>query len=469
MKVFLSGLIALIIISGCSTDDAFESLEFPQEPDQEILYDTSLINKESMWGTLNGHDPSIFKDDDIYYTVSTDATVVGEPAPGIQMRKSSVLINWEYLGIVLDEVPDDAYEWTNATELCAPDLIKMNDKYYMYYSASTFGSNQSWIGLLTSDQIDGPWENEGLVIKSEAGDEHNAIDPAVLLDRDGAPWMVYGSFFGGIYILELDAETGKPLEEGLGTLVVERNESVDNAVEGPYIIFNEEEDQYYLFVSYDSLSADYNIRVARSEQIDGPYIDYVGNNMTDTDIFPYEVGTKLIGSYRFGDEDGWIAPGHNSVLNDDGEFYLIHHARGEQDPNWPYLHVRRILWSDDGWPLVSPERYAGEKEQAISEEALIGNWKYINVNKYNNDLLLSEDIVLAKKGEIENNETIKQWSYSEENSLSFVFEDEDEEKEITGKVMVAWDWENWKTTIIFTGLDEDGNAFWAKKYHHTDD
>lgn len=460
-------LLGIFLVTGCSpnVDQAYEALKFPKEPEKEVLYDTSLINKESQWGTLNGHDPSIFKEEDTYYTVSTDVKVGGSPFPGIQIRKSDDLIEWEYVGTALDSIPQEAYEWTGANELWAPDLIKMNDKYYMYYSASTFGSNQSWIGLLTSESIDGPWEDEGVVIKSATEDEHNAIDPAVSFDRDGNLWMTYGSFFGGIYIIQLDKETGKPLDDDIGSVIAKRNDSVSNAVEGPYIIYNESVDKYFLFVSYDSLSADYNIRVARSDNIDGPYVDYTGNKMTDTDVFPYEVGTKIMGSYRFGTSDGWIAPGHNSVLNDDGDFYLIHHARGEQDPNWPYLHVRKIVWTDDDWPLVSPERYTGEEEQTIPEEAIIGDWKYIYLSKYNNDLIPSEDVVFANKGKVENNDKVKQWNYSDDNQLTLTYEDGDEAHSITGQVMVAWDWDNWKTTIVFTGIDESGTTFWAKKYH----
>lgn len=79
--------------------------------------------------------------------------------------------------------------------------------------------------------------------------------------------------------------------------------------------------------------------------------------MTDTEYQPqFEVGTKILGGYRFSEGEGWGNPGHNAVLRDGDDCFIIHHARGERDPNWPYLHVRRIPWTDDGWPVVSPER-----------------------------------------------------------------------------------------------------------------
>lgn len=457
--------ILLLLFTACSSskEEAMESIKFPEEPPEEALYDTSNIHATSQWGKMNTHDPSIFKDGDTYYTVSTDIKVGGQPAPAIQIRKSDDLITWEYVGTALESVPEDAYEWTNANILWAPDLVKMNGKYHLYYSASTFGSNQSMIGLLTSDSMEGPWKNQGAVIKSSAGGENNAIDPTIINDRDGNPWMVYGSFFGGIYIKQLDAATGMPLDEGVGTLIARRSNDVANAVEGPYITYNEEEDKFYLFVSYDSLSADYNVRVARSENIDGPYVDYTGNEMTDTQTFPFEVGTKLMGGYQFGDEDGWVAPGHNSILNDNGDYYMIHHARGQQDKNWSYLHVRKIVWTEDGWPLLSPERYAGEQEQPIPEEVLPGEWQYIYMSKYFNDVIPSEEFTLTKNGKTEEGSPIKSWEHSGENHLTLVYDDKNGSATITGKLIPAWDWEKWQKTIVFTGIDETGTTFWAKK------
>lgn len=67
-----------------------------------------------------------------------------------------------------------------------------------------------------------------------------------------------------------------------------------------------------------------------------------------------------------------------------GHPYIVHHARGEENPAWPYLHVRKILWSKDGWPMVFLERYAGEKEQSIKKDALTGAWQVIVLDKQDN-------------------------------------------------------------------------------------
>lgn len=447
---------------------------YPKAPPKITLYDLSIINDEKKWTVNNVHDPAIIKaDNGWYYIYSTDVKVGGVPKPGIQIRKSKDLINWQFVGYVFNGkdyvyggIPKGAYEWTQATNLWAPDIKKMNGKYYLYYAASQFGKNQSYIGLATATNPEGPWKDEGEVIKTKQGDVVNAIDPCLTFDANGQPWLVYGSFFGGIYIIKIDKKTGKPAEKGFGKLIARRDMSVQDAIEGPYIIYNQKFKKYYLFVSYDSLFNDYNVRVGRSDKITGPYVDYNGKLMTDIESPPSEIGTKILGGYHFENDDGWIAPGHNSILIDGNDYYIIHHARGALDKNWPYLHVRKILWTDDGWPVVSPERYAGEKEQVLSKDLVVGIWERIVLGPY--DYLQSEPvkITLLKSGKINSENSSDFWTFVSPNTIKLNW-CKDKTKKIyeveTVKVIPAWDWESWKPTLVFTGLSNKGIAVWGKK------
>ena len=225
------------------------AINFPKAPPKENLYDVSKINDEKLWTTNNAHDPSIFKDKDWYYTFSTDAKVGGVPTPGVQIRKSRDLIKWEWVGYAFQNgIPKDAEKWTEATNLWAPDITKIGDIYYLYYCASTFGTNQSFIGLATSKNVEGPYIDKGCVIKTQSGDENNAIDPNISYDTDGKPWMAYGSFFGGIHVVELNETSGELLNKGdQGTLIAKRNESVAGSVEAPYVIYNREFKKYCIF------------------------------------------------------------------------------------------------------------------------------------------------------------------------------------------------------------------------------
>lgn len=440
---------------------------FPDSPGLFTMYDTSIIHEEAAWTIHNAHDPGIIKTDQGYYVFSTDVKVGGELTPGVMVRKSQDLIHWQWVHYALPGIPQVAKDWADSVNLWAPDVVKYGDQYRMYYSASTFGSRQSLIGLQTSASIEGPWTDEGVVIQTRAEDHLNAIDANVLTDAEGRMWMVYGSFFGGIHLIELDKESGKPKNAGFGQLIAKRDRvTEDGAVEGPYIVYNEQFKKYYLFVSYDSLFEDYNVRVARADVITGPYLDYNGQDMSDSEFLPqYEIGTKILGGYRFGDDPGWIAPGHNSVLNDNGSYYMVHHARGEQDKHWAYLHVRKILWTEDGWPVVSPERYAGELEQEIPERLLTGTWERVLMDPSVDGQVQSAPLVFQDNGNVEGAHGAGQWSLDGNRTLTLVWNDIHQGAGRTEKLQLlpAWDWEQNRATLVFTGLNEIGIASWGKQ------
>ncbi len=435
---------------------------YPNEPVKDDLYDESIANNEQLWTIHNVHDPALIKDGDTYYVFSTDAKVGGPPTGGIQIRKSKDLIKWEWVGHAFDKIPEEAFEWTGALGLWAPDVAKYGDTYYLYYAASQFGKNQSFIGVATSKHIEGPWEDQGEVIKTEHGvSGPNAIDPNITFDENGTPWMVYGSFFGGIYLCKIDPSTGKLAEQNEGILLARRPKSVEAAIEGPYIVYHPELKKYYLFVSYDSLFRDYNIRVAVSDRIEGPYLDFNGNDMRDIDIDPNETGLKILGGYKFADKEGWIGPGHNSVLQDNGNFYICHHARGERTKIHHGLHIRKIVWTEDGWPLVSPERYAGEEEQPIDQEEIPGVWDIIIQDKHNNGMICSDVYEITRDGEVHSKNSKGTWKFKENNVAELALSNHLSSAEII--VLTAWDYECWNPTLVFTGKDKQGIVFIGKK------
>jgi arabinan endo-1,5-alpha-L-arabinosidase len=434
---------------------------YPKEPIKYDLYDQLIAAKEELWTIHNVHDPALIKDGDTYYVFSTDAMVGGELPGGIQVRKSKDLIEWQWVGHAFEHIPEEAFAWTGAKGLWAPDVTKYGDTYYLYYAASQFGKNQSFIGVATSKHIEGPWTDQGEVFKTEHGkDKPNAIDPNITFDQDGTPWMVYGSFFGGIYLSKIDPATGKLAEQNEGKLIARRHHSVEAAVEGPYILYHPELKKYYLFVSYDSLFNTYNIRVAKADHIEGPYLDFDGNVMTNIEIEPNETGMKVLGGYKFGQAEGWIGPGHNSVLKDGDQYFICHHARGERTKKHHALHIRRILWTEDGWPLVSPERYAGEIEQSIDPDAIAGTWECILFDKHENNQIRSSLFELLPDGKIASEEN-GYWKYVNYNLFELFISGTFGKQNII--VLPAWNWSSWKSTLVFTGKNENGYVMIAKK------
>ena len=166
-------------------------------------------------GDLAAHDPAIVASGDggPWYVFATGSSA-GDG--NIQIRRSDDGLHWEYAGEVWKKKPEWIVEAVpKVANLWAPELIEHDGTWYLYYAASSFGSNHSVIALATNttldrDDPDYEWVDRGLVLASETSDDFNAIDPAIIEDADGTPWMAFGSFWSGIRMVELDWSDGKP-------------------------------------------------------------------------------------------------------------------------------------------------------------------------------------------------------------------------------------------------------------------
>jgi len=296
------------------------------------------------------HDPVIIQDGDVYYLFSTRA--------GIAIRCSKDLISWRLCGDVFAHLPEWAVKDVPGLRgLWAPDVIYFNGKYHLYYSASTFGSNRSSIGLATNQTLDLAsakyrWVDQGKVISSYASDDWNAIDPNVVLDEKNQPWLSFGSFWGGIKLRKLDHATGKlsSQDQTLYALASRtRTAELPGAIEAPAIV--RRKGYYYLFVSFDlccrGKDSTYNIRVGRARHITGPYMDRSGKLMM-------EGGGTLVVSGK----GRWAGPGHCAVLQNKQGDMLVYHAYDTESRAIPTLWIARLFWDQEGWPRIpspSPE------------------------------------------------------------------------------------------------------------------
>ena len=328
------------------------------------------------------HDPSIIHAGDAFYTVSTHGYY--------QFRKSYDLISWEDEGKSCFDKESIARELKEGIEYCkasvpktreegsnfwAPDIIKVGDKYRLYYAISSFGSPLSYIGMAESDKIDGEYHQKGCVVKSKEGVPFpNAIDPSAIRDKNGKFYLVYGSFFGGIFLKELK-KNGLAVDEGYGIKLAGGDME---AIEGPCLLFNKENGYYYLFLSYGSLVDSYNVRVARAKKITGPYIDPQGRRLDKVK----DGGAIILTSYHFSHQkDTFTAPGHNDVLKFRKNCFLAHHTRLNNDPSVSYLNIRQFAFNKFGWPVVFPSLYNGEKLRTVSED-ISGKYNVIKLNTH---------------------------------------------------------------------------------------
>ena len=296
---------------------------------------------------------------------------------GATIFHSSDLRQWKRVGSVFDTpVPSWAVAAVPGTRgIWAPDISRHGDQWRLYYSVSTFGSQRSAIGLAVNKTLNPRdpayrWEDRGLVIASTPGvDDFNAIDAACFQDRDGQSYLFWGSFWTGIKMIRLSAESGKPGKGEVPTAVAARAAGIDPpAIEGPFVIFRD--GYYYLFVSFDmccqGARSTYKVMVGRSKSVTGPYVDFRGRKMVDGNA------ALVLASY-----DRWRGPGHNSVLQTPGNDYLVHHTYDVQDIRaGRILQVRPIYWSPDGWPVVGEPLSPPGPPSPAEDGFPAGRWRH---------------------------------------------------------------------------------------------
>lgn len=298
------------------------------------------------------HDPVMIRQDGTYYLFSTGR--------GIAFFSSDDMKNWKRQEPVFATPPEWAVETVPGYEghTWAPDIAFHDGKYYLYYSVSSFGKNTSAIGVATNttlnpDDPDYKWVDHGKVLQSVPGrDDWNAIDPNLAFDKDGQPWLTFGSFWGGIKLVKMDKDLKKVAQpehwytiaaRPYGNPEIQGGENGQNAIEAPFIF--KKDDYYYLFVSFDYCckgeKSTYKMVVGRSKEFIGPYMDKEGEYMVRGG------GTLILE----GDKN-WHGVGHNSVYNFDGTDYLVFHGYDAADEGKPKLRIEELKWTPDGWPVV---------------------------------------------------------------------------------------------------------------------
>ena len=480
--------LAVTFMSGCKGDSMITDVKGPDYKDD--YSDIWELKNYKQWGPYNVHDPSCIKAGEYYYLYSTDAIYFKERPEiedipkeigNIQVRRSKDLVNWEFVGWAFDTIPAEAIEYIEAVSqgrrprnIWAPYVIEWNGRYRLYYAVSLFGARTSYIGLAVSSSPEGPWELKGCVVKTDENDKMNAIDPSVIADRkSGKHWMHYGSYFGGLYCVELNPETGLTLNPGdKGHLVARRANYRIRNLEAPEIIYNPELDKYFLFTSYDALFTHYNVRVGRSEQPQGPFLDLFGKELGDTtDNYPI-----LTYAYRFDGHPGWAGVGHCGVINDDGKYLMFHQGRLAPYNQMMVLHVREIFWNSDGWPVVSPERYAAMPQGKIDKKDIEGSWEIITLNEivdsvvlwqgqippggwHYDTIMFNNPVVVCFNGDGSiDNMSPSSWKL---NKNRLYIENQDGTIELIPAN--AWDWEKKKKTITLTGINSRGIGIYGKK------
>ena len=473
----------------------------------------SSWGSNSQWNLANVHDPTVAKCGDYYYMYQTDASY-GNATEGhghFFYRRSKDLVNWEFMGSSMTTAPAWVKDSLNNKRArmvpalpaianptygyWAPCVRKVGNKYRMYYSIvvtepiigkdyNTSWSERAFIGLAETDDLaSNVWTDKGMVVCSEpdgvksyvrnggndweAYFKFNAIDPSFTETPGGEQYLVYGSWHSGIAALKLNPTTGKPDQlktlSDYGTRIATRNATSRwQGSEGPEIIYNSDTGYYYLFMAYDGLDVPYNTRVARSKNITGPYLGINGANVTSgADCWP-----MLTHPYSFNNHTGWVGISHCAVFQNPETKEWFYSSQARLPEGVPGIavsnaimmgHVRGIQWTEDGWPVIAPERYAAVPTTAITETSFIGTWEQITMNYQYKVIQKSVTIYLTADKKVSGG-TTGTWSYDSTNKTLTVNGNK-------CKVSDAWDWESAtrKVTITYSGLTAGGLPLWGKK------
>lgn len=442
LAIVMAAVLALGSISypgTAVTSQAAGTIENPADHYQKVTPDRVSV-----------HDPAIVKDPETgrYYIFGSHlAWAYSDDLVKWKTFKNN--ISTDYRTLFKKE-----FEWAAAGDkvydpsgnIWAPDVVwnKKMGKWCMYMSINGCSWN-SVICLLTADRLDGNWTYVGPVIYSgftadgihdykntnyqeitgdtslpdrykrgaytekdngtpceattwNKGYGAHAIDAGVFYDESGKLWFSYGSWSGGIYIFELDENTGfrnksvkYTYEDGVTDPYMGKKLGGSGASgEASYIEYIN--GYYYLFISYGGLVANggYNMRVFRSKNPDGPYTDVSGNNATeggDHNGAGGKVGTRLMGYYKWSYWDyAHVAQGHNSaLLDDDGKAYVFYHTRTSDGTEGHTVRVHQLFTTKDGYLTAAPFEYSKTDRVAntYSKEEIAGQYEILFQNNTN--------------------------------------------------------------------------------------
>ncbi|WP_122261334.1 family 43 glycosylhydrolase [Ornithinimicrobium cerasi] len=299
-------------------------------------------------------DPAVIqgKDGWWYAYATADPLRAGDP-PGIgHVSRTKDWSSWEYLGTLFTD--ENRPSWAEPTAgLWAPDVRYVDGRYVLYFTVTDTTVNpggDSAIGVATSDSPAGPWvpADEPIVPPRPTGDGGFfwTFDPAGFTSTDGRHWLYYGSYFGGVHVVEVSADGLTPVGEPTQVTAWDR-------YEGTYVV--EHDGWYYLTASSANCCAGpatgYSVFAGRSRSPQGPFLDADGLDLNAS----VTGGTTVLTQNG---ENDWIGAGHHAVFTDaQGRDFIAYHAIDQDEPwltepfgiNRRPMLVDRLDWVD-GWP-----------------------------------------------------------------------------------------------------------------------
>ena len=468
------------------------------------------IKKGGFTVAASCHDPQIIREGDTYYMFGSH--MVG--------AKCQDLRKWNYFANGVDAAntlfdnlltePYAAFDFVgkntdNGYSVWASNVIynETMKKYVMYF-CTTSSYVKSTLCFATADNIEGPYTYVDTILYSGYGKSNisetnlydvlgknadisryleyggynnkewpNCIDPDVFYDEDGRMWMVYGSWSGGIFLIEIDEETGYPIYPE-----ADEENHVDsyygkkllggyhNSIEGPHIMYDETSGYYYLFLSYGNLQAKggYQMRLFRCDTVDGTYTDAAGKDMY-LFVEHKDHGLKMMGNYTFPSlTQTYMAPGGQTAFEDeDGKLYLVYHQRFAKTGEFHEPRVHQLFRTKDGWLVAAPFATDGEtlKEDGYSEDEIKGTFYLVN---HGTDI--SDKVHKPQRIQLNADRTVTgeelEGTWEEEEGTPYI-DVTLGENAYTGVVLEMTD-EAGNDTMCFSAKGDNNETIWGVKY-----
>lgn len=299
-------------------------------------------------------------------------------------------------------ISEDGWHWDSGAVRpgggVAPDALKIGDKYIVVYATGVRGpksGHQSrvymmWNKTLDPNSPDFKYSDPIDIAGSDGYDDCDGIDPGLFMAPDGRLWLVYGTYYGYIRIVELNPHTG---------LCVDGAEPVDIALSCEAAEMTYHDGWYYLLATHgtccDGANSTYTIIAGRSKTPTGPYYDNIGRDMNQGG-----------GRYVLSSEPRHIGAGHfgRFVVAEGVEKMSFHFEADLDKSGRSVLAIRPLMWKN-GWPVagtlieegnygILSERRGYALELAVNNVRMAGGMRGFG-NQGNNSIVSVESQKLA--------------------------------------------------------------------------
>ena len=341
----------------------------------------------------------------------------------------------------------------------------------------------------------------------------NCIDPCVFFDEEGELWMTYGSWSGGIFMLRLDKETG--LRDYTYQYTSDYDSKGANGVSDPYFgkkiaggyyvsgegsYIQHIGQYYYLFMSYGgfapggydadgNIQGGYEMRIFRSKNPDGPYVDAAGKSALFADRWVLNFGKgatdnrglRLMAAYnQWGNQTvGERSQGHNSACQDDkGRSFVVYHTKFNDGTLGHQVRTHQLFLNEKDWLVCAPFCYRGEEttdsaiaHTPISVDEIVGNYHFMLLpyaqNQGEYEEVVPTEVTLNANGSVTGAQT-GTWKLTDGTSYlalklgNTTYYGVFVEQEVNGATQ-----QNYQTTplkaLAFTAVASNGTPVWGYK------